>query len=85
MPRMCDVATLMFAAHEMPRDARRRVLANAMRISHSDVYLVDICPSYIPSHLMLLGEPFLLDYQREIEQDVCVTARDCGQHFSPVQ
>ena len=32
-----DVVTIMFAMHEMPRDARKRVLANAARIARHEV------------------------------------------------
>ena len=32
-----DVVTIMFATHEMPREARRRVLANAARIARHQV------------------------------------------------
>ena len=41
-----DVVTVMFATHEMPREARQRVLANAMRIARRQVLVVDIDPQF---------------------------------------
>ena len=59
----------MFATHEMPRNARLRVLANAKRIAKKKVIFVDIDPNYTPSETMLSGEPYVLEYQRNINND----------------
>lgn len=65
-----DVATIMYGMHEMPRDARRRVLHNAMRIARKYVLIVDIDPGFNPSQLMLSGEPYLEDYLMHMDDDV---------------
>ena len=66
----CNIATVMFGMHEMPGDARRRVLRNALRIARDKVLVVDIWPGFTPSPMMLSGEPFILDYLKNIEGDV---------------
>ena len=71
----CDVVTLMFALHEMPADARGRVLANARRVARDRVVVVDIAPHYRPSPTMLAGEPFVLDY----------LARACDELGAPTE
>ena len=59
----------MFATHEMPRLARQKVLQNAKRIAKKKVIFVDIDPNYKPSETMLMGEPYVLEYQRNIDSD----------------
>ena len=59
----------MFATHEMPRSARLKVLRNAMRIAKKKVIFVDIDPNYTPSEAMLEGEPYVLEYRRNIYND----------------
>ena len=66
----CDIATVMFGMHEMPAEARRRVMRNAMRIARKKVLVVDIWPGFEPSPMMLSGEPYVLDYLANIESDV---------------
>ena len=61
-----DVVTVFFALHEMPVDAIVRVLDNAMRVSRKRVVICDISPRKVPSKLMLTGEPYLLEYQKNI-------------------
>lgn len=72
-----DVATIMFGMHEMPQYARRRVLRNAARIARKQVIVVDIDPVYEPSWSMLSGEPYVLDYLENIDEDVsqCAVTR----------
>lgn len=65
-----DVATVMYGMHEMPRDARRRVLHNAMRIARKYVLVVDIDPGFNPSEMMLSGEPYVEDYLQHMDEDV---------------
>ena len=80
-----DVVTLMFATHEMPREARQRVLANACRIARRQVVVVDIDPEFklalttdpqraAQAKAFLSGEPYALDYLAAIDTDV-VAAR----------
>ena len=63
----------MFGFHEMPADARRRVLRNALRIARKKVLIVDIWPGFQPTAMMLSGEPFVLDYLQHVEEDVDAT------------
>jgi SAM-dependent methyltransferase len=73
-----DVVTLMFALHEMPREGRRAVLTNALRLARRRVVVADICLDYAPSPLMLTGEPFMLDYLSHADEDVRSCAADTG-------
>lgn len=73
-----DVATCMFGMHEMPGDARRRVLANMLVVAPVAI-VVDISPDeYTPSKPMLWGEPYLLDYQARIDEDVHAVTEEQG-------
>ena len=63
-----DTATLMFAFHEMPNYAHHKIIKNAKKITKHDIIIVDISPNYSPSPLMLLGEPYLLNYKATIQQ-----------------
>ena len=65
-----DIATLFFALHEIPRDARQRILGNAMRIARKKVIVCDISPQKQASHAMLSGEPYLLEYQKHLIEDL---------------
>ena len=60
----------MFGMHEMPAPARRRVIRNALRLAKDKVLVVDIWPGFAPTPMMLSGEPFVLDYLANIEDDV---------------
>jgi len=72
----CDIATIMYGFHEMPAAARRRILRNAMRIARKHVLVVDICPSFTPTPLMLSGEPFVLDYLANVDIDMVDSCRN---------
>ena len=63
-----DTATLMFAFHEMPNYAHHKIIKNAKRITKHDIIIVDISPNYKPSKIMLLGEPYLLNYKATIHE-----------------
>lgn len=65
-----DSVTIMYALHEIPRDARIRIINNAMRIARRQVVICDISPRYIPTKLMLTGEPYMLEYQKHILDDL---------------
>jgi SAM-dependent methyltransferase len=71
----CDIATIMYGFHEMPAPARRRILRNAMRVARKHVIVVDICPSFKPTPMMLSGEPFVLDYLANVDADVTDSCR----------
>jgi len=74
----------MFGLHEMPRDARRRVIRNALRIARSKVLLVDIWPGFTPSPMMLSGEPYLLEYLEHIDDDVAASHEEMQWTLSSV-
>lgn len=65
-----DITTIMFAMHEIPRKARITILNNAIRISKKGVIICDISTKKIASPLMLSGEPYLLEYQKNILYDI---------------
>jgi ubiquinone/menaquinone biosynthesis C-methylase UbiE len=66
-PQEFDTATLMFAFHEMPNYAHHKIIKNAKKITKHDILIVDISPNYRPSKLMLMGEPYLLNYKATIQ------------------
>jgi SAM-dependent methyltransferase len=73
-----DVVTIMYAMHEMPGDARKRVLANMMRVARESVVIVDIHPEFqetlakkpMNGEFFLMGEPNVLEYLTNIDTDV---------------
>mmetsp|Transcript_2962 Transcript_2962/g.8617 ORF Transcript_2962/g.8617 Transcript_2962/m.8617 type:complete len:266 (-) Transcript_2962:447-1244(-) len=71
-----DMVTVMFGFHEMPREARRKVLRNAARIARKEVIIVDIDPDFTPSDVMLSGEPYVLEYLRNVDEDISEVARN---------
>lgn len=66
--REFDTVTCMFAFHEIPEEGHRKILNNALRISKNKVIIVDISTDYKPSKLMLAGEPYTLDYLKNINE-----------------
>lgn len=62
-----DIVSCMFAFHEMPNTAHRKIIKNAMRIARKNVVIVDISTEYKPSGMMLLGEPYILNYLDTID------------------
>ena len=71
-------ATCAFLLHEQPRDRRRRILRNALRIASREVLVMDIHPTYTPSYMMKTGEPFVDDYLAHICDDVSDAGRAAG-------
>lgn len=73
-----DVVTVMYACHEMPADARRRVVRNALRVAKKSVIIVDIHPGFerllrekpMQGASFLAGEPYVLDYLAKMDSDV---------------
>lgn len=57
-----DTVSIMFSFHEMPMDAHRNIIRNAIRVARKKVVLVDISRDYKPTTAMLSGEPYLLNY-----------------------
>lgn len=67
-----DLITIMFALHEVPREARLIILENIKNNlkKNGKMLIVDIDTSYIPSESMLSGEPYVQDYLKNIDTDV---------------
>ena len=63
-----DIVTCMFAFHEMPEYAHKKIINNSLRLASKEVIIVDLSPEYKSSKLMRNGEPYLLDYQKTIEK-----------------
>eukprot|EP00584_Thalassiosira_punctigera_P006451 CAMPEP_0172534618 /NCGR_PEP_ID=MMETSP1067-20121228/6917_1 /TAXON_ID=265564 ORGANISM="Thalassiosira punctigera, Strain Tpunct2005C2" /NCGR_SAMPLE_ID=MMETSP1067 /ASSEMBLY_ACC=CAM_ASM_000444 /LENGTH=65 /DNA_ID=CAMNT_0013319431 /DNA_START=279 /DNA_END=472 /DNA_ORIENTATION=- len=59
----------MYVFHEVPLEARSRIIAKAQRLlcRGGRLAIVDICPTCEPSPHMLAGEPFVKDYQKNID------------------
>lgn len=69
-----DITMLSFVFHEVPREGRFHILRNAFRISRTNIFIMDISPTYNPSKLMLSGEPYILEYQKNIERDIVINS-----------
>ena len=72
-----DIVTLFFALHEMPLEAIRKVIKNAKRVANETVIICDISPRKIPSNIMLSGEPYLLEYQKNIYNELKKNRLEC--------
>ena len=73
-----DAAHVSFVLHEAPAEGRLAIVLNAMRIAKFVVCVTDICPAYTPSPSMLAGEPFVLDYLRQVESEMTKIAAATG-------
>lgn len=65
-----DIATISFLFHEVPQEARVKIINNALRISKIGIIIIDISPDYKPSQQMLTGEPYILEYCKNINRDI---------------
>lgn len=68
-----DIVTIMYAFHEIPKIARYRILRETRRLLKPGGILavVDISPQdYTPSPTMLAGEPYVIEYQKNIERQM---------------
>jgi len=64
-----NLVTIMYGFHEIPFIGRYRILREVRRVlkNGGTLALIDISPEYQPSATMLSGEPYVLEYQRNIE------------------
>lgn len=64
-----DVAVACMLVHELPHNAHADLIVAMLNATHADgeVWVVDIDPSYIPSPMMLTGEPYVQEYIRTFE------------------
>ena len=67
-----DLVTIMYGFHEVPTEGRARIIDEARRLLRKGGYLaiIDICPTYEPSPHMLAGEPFVIEYQQTIDNQL---------------
>lgn len=68
-----DLVSIMYAFHEIPTDARYRILRECRRLLKPGGMLavIDIDPKdYVPSETMLSGEPYVLEYQQKIQEQL---------------
>jgi SAM-dependent methyltransferase len=68
-----NLVTIMYAFHEIPYLARYRILLEVRRVLEcgGTLAIVDICPDeYKPSPSMLAGEPYVLEYQENIHDQI---------------
>ena len=67
-----NMVTCMYAFHEVPKIGRLRILREARRILKPGGFLalIDIAPGYQPSKTMLSGEPYVLEFQKNIQKQL---------------
>lgn len=62
-----DVSVVCMVMHEMPERGHKEILTKLFEITTHMIWLIDIDPTYIPSEMMLSGEPYVLDYLQSFE------------------
>jgi 2-polyprenyl-3-methyl-5-hydroxy-6-metoxy-1,4-benzoquinol methylase len=67
-----DLVTIMYAFHEAPMEGREKMLREARRLLNAGgtLAVIDISTDYKPSPSMLLGEPYVLEYQSNIQSQL---------------
>mmetsp|Transcript_27660 Transcript_27660/g.61510 ORF Transcript_27660/g.61510 Transcript_27660/m.61510 type:complete len:342 (+) Transcript_27660:607-1632(+) len=67
-----DLATIMYCFHEAPADGRNRILREAHRVlkDGGTLAVVDISSDYEPNESMLAGEPYALEYLKNINKQI---------------
>lgn len=70
--RSFDLVTVMYAFHEAPSHGRQNILKEAHRLLQpgGTLAVIDICTDYTPSKSMLAGEPYVLEYQKNIHRQL---------------
>lgn len=67
-----DLVTIMYGFHEAPYSGRFRILREARRLlaPGATLAVVDISPDYEPSPAMLAGEPYVIEYKKNIQSQL---------------
>ena len=65
-----DITTIFFGFHEIPQEARQKIISYHLKHTKDKLIVVDIDPNYKPSKMMYSGEPYLLDYKENIRKDL---------------
>lgn len=67
-----DLVTIMYALHEAPKIGREHMFSEARRLlsKGGTLALIDISPDYKPSETMLEGEPYMIEYQKNIKRQL---------------
>jgi len=67
-----DLVTIMYAFHEAPFNGRNKIVEEARRVLRPGAILalLDLDPNNKPSMSMLAGEPYLLEYQNNIKNQI---------------
>ena len=54
----------------MPRTARKNIITRVKEYTQKEILFVDISTDYKPSPFMLIGEPYILEYLENIDDDL---------------
>ena len=67
-----DLVTTMYCFHEVPKRGRDAIIKEARRLlKPGGIYaVVDISTEYTPTKSMLSGEPYVIEYQQNINQQL---------------
>ncbi|KAI2502973.1 methyltransferase domain-containing protein [Fragilaria crotonensis] len=67
-----DLVTIMYAFHEAPYLGRYRMLREGHRLLSpgGTLAVIDISPKYQPGPTMLAGEPYVLEYKKNIHKQM---------------
>lgn len=67
-----DLVTIMYGFHEVPKSGRQAMLQEARRLltPGGTLAVIDIAVDYKPSASMLQGEPYVIEYQQNIHNQI---------------
>lgn len=81
-----DLVTIMYGFHEVPFSGRSRILRESRRLlaPGATLAVVDISPDYEPSPTMLAGEPYVLEYKKNIQAQLRATKGFAGCTYKEI-